>query len=129
LGSKRETVQGPGVRSEPRNGTFINPRTQQVKKPTQGISSEIKINLYFSRALLQNLVDTDLNNDSFPFSTTKLVKVAGHLCRAVRLSFVGEMGWELHIPIDSCKHVYRALAHEGKKHGKNPLTISCTTNK
>jgi len=73
---------------------------------------------YFSRALLQNLVDTDLNNDSFPFSTTKLVKVAGHLCRAVRLSFVGELGWELHIPIDSCKHVYRAIVHEGKKHGK-----------
>ncbi|XP_065339541.1 sarcosine dehydrogenase, mitochondrial [Cloeon dipterum] len=70
-----------------------------------------------SRALLQNLVDTDLNNDSFPFSTTKLVRVAGHLCRAMRISFVGELGWELHIPIDSCKHVYRAIVHEGKKHG------------
>ncbi|KAF4520494.1 hypothetical protein B566_EDAN004745 [Ephemera danica] len=70
-----------------------------------------------SRRILQNLVDTDLNNDSFPFSTTKLVKIAGHLCRAIRLSFVGELGWELHIPRDSCMPIYKAVIHEGKKHG------------
>ena len=35
--------------------------------------------------------------------------------RAIRVSFVGEMGWELHVPKDSCSAVYRALmAEEGK---------------
>nr|CAD7572946.1 unnamed protein product [Timema californicum] len=70
-----------------------------------------------SRSLLENLVDTDLSEEAFPYSSTKLVRVAGKLCRALRISFVGELGWELHIPWDSCKHVYKAIWEQGKKHG------------
>ncbi|PNF21900.1 Sarcosine dehydrogenase, mitochondrial, partial [Cryptotermes secundus] len=70
-----------------------------------------------SRALLQPLLDVELDNETFPYATTKLVKAAGHLCRAIRISFVGEMGWELHIPWDSCLPVYKALWAQGVKHG------------
>ncbi|KAJ8339020.1 hypothetical protein SKAU_G00358060 [Synaphobranchus kaupii] len=70
-----------------------------------------------SRDLLLELLDTDLSNESFPFSTHKLVKAAGHEVRAMRLSFVGEMGWELHIPRDSCVPVYQAVMAAGAKHG------------
>lgn len=37
--------------------------------------------------------------------------------RAMRLSFVGELGWELHIPKDSCLPVYKAVMAAGAKHG------------
>ncbi|XP_029466895.1 sarcosine dehydrogenase, mitochondrial isoform X2 [Rhinatrema bivittatum] len=70
-----------------------------------------------SRALLQELLDADLSNEAFPFSTHKLVKAAGHTVRAIRLSFVGEMGWELHIPREACVPVYQAVMKAGTKHG------------
>lgn len=37
--------------------------------------------------------------------------------RAIRLTFVGELGWELHIPRDSCVPVYRAVMAAGARHG------------
>ncbi|XP_043913990.1 sarcosine dehydrogenase, mitochondrial [Protopterus annectens] len=70
-----------------------------------------------SRAVLEEVLETDLSNEAFPFSTHKLVKAAGHMVRAIRLSFVGEMGWELHVPKDSCVPVYRAVMKAGAKHG------------
>ncbi|XP_039317395.2 sarcosine dehydrogenase, mitochondrial [Saimiri boliviensis] len=70
-----------------------------------------------SRAILQEVLDADLSNEAFPFSTHKLVTAAGHLVRAMRLSFVGELGWELHIPKASCVPVYRAVMAAGAKHG------------
>lgn len=71
----------------------------------------------FSRDVLQPLMNVGLNDEEFPYSTTQLVKVAGHLCRAVRISSVGELGWELHIPWDSCVPVYKAIWEHGKKYG------------
>uniref|UniRef100_A0A6I8NGA3 Sarcosine dehydrogenase, mitochondrial n=1 Tax=Ornithorhynchus anatinus TaxID=9258 RepID=A0A6I8NGA3_ORNAN len=70
-----------------------------------------------SRTVLQEVLDTDLRNEAFPFSTHKLVRAAGHLVRAMRLSFVGEMGWELHIPKKACIPVYKAVMEAGAKHG------------
>lgn len=73
--------------------------------------------LFFSRELLQSLTSADLSNESFPFSTHKVINVAGHDCRAIRLTFVGELGWELHIPNDSCVPVYEAVMGIGEKFG------------
>ncbi|KAF4016835.1 hypothetical protein G4228_007993 [Cervus hanglu yarkandensis] len=70
-----------------------------------------------SRAILQEVLEADLSDEAFPFSTHKLVRAAGHLVRAVRLSFVGELGWELHTPRPSCLPVYQALMTVGAKHG------------
>uniref|UniRef100_W5M476 Sarcosine dehydrogenase n=1 Tax=Lepisosteus oculatus TaxID=7918 RepID=W5M476_LEPOC len=70
-----------------------------------------------SRAVLQDVLDADLSNEAFPFSTHKLVRAAGHQVRAMRLSFVGEMGWELHMPAQACVPVYRAVMAAGAKHG------------
>ncbi|XP_047380112.1 sarcosine dehydrogenase, mitochondrial isoform X3 [Sciurus carolinensis] len=70
-----------------------------------------------SRAILQEVLDVDLSDSAFPFSTHQLVRAAGHLVRAMRLSFVGELGWELHIPRASCVPVYRAVMTAGAKHG------------
>ncbi|CAK7290090.1 Sarcosine dehydrogenase, mitochondrial [Vulpes lagopus] len=70
-----------------------------------------------SRTILQEVLDADLSNEAFPFSTHKLVRAAGHLVRAMRLSFVGELGWELHVPRSACVPVYQAVMTAGTKHG------------
>ncbi|XP_066294122.1 sarcosine dehydrogenase, mitochondrial-like [Branchiostoma lanceolatum] len=70
-----------------------------------------------SRDIVQALTDTDMGNEAFPFSTNQVISVAGHRVRALRLSFVGELGWELHIPKESCVPVYKAVMEEGAKHG------------
>ncbi|XP_060697670.1 sarcosine dehydrogenase, mitochondrial isoform X2 [Hemiscyllium ocellatum] len=70
-----------------------------------------------SRSVLQEVLDTDLSNEAFPFSTHQVVKAAGHTVRAMRLSFVGELGWELHVPRESCVAVHRAVMQSGAKFG------------
>ncbi|XP_062333525.1 sarcosine dehydrogenase, mitochondrial [Osmerus eperlanus] len=70
-----------------------------------------------SREVLQEVLDADLSNEAFPFSTHQVVTAAGHQVRAMRLSFVGELGWELHIPKDSCLPVYHSVMAAGAKHG------------
>ncbi|XP_053329646.1 sarcosine dehydrogenase, mitochondrial isoform X2 [Spea bombifrons] len=68
-----------------------------------------------SRKVLEEVLDEDLSNEAFPFSTHKMATAAGHQVRAIRLSFVGEMGWELHIPKADCVSVYRAVMEAGSK--------------
>ncbi|XP_078082261.1 sarcosine dehydrogenase, mitochondrial [Mustelus asterias] len=70
-----------------------------------------------SRSVLEEVLDTDLSNEAFPFSTHQVVKAAGHSVRAMRLSFVGELGWELHVPRESCVDVHRAVMQSGAKIG------------
>nr|XP_032829113.1 sarcosine dehydrogenase, mitochondrial [Petromyzon marinus]XP_032829114.1 sarcosine dehydrogenase, mitochondrial [Petromyzon marinus]XP_032829116.1 sarcosine dehydrogenase, mitochondrial [Petromyzon marinus]XP_032829117.1 sarcosine dehydrogenase, mitochondrial [Petromyzon marinus] len=70
-----------------------------------------------SREVLEKVLDADLSNESFPFSTHKLVKAAGHEVRAMRVSFVGELGWELHVPAAACDAVYAAVMEAGRPLG------------
>uniref|UniRef100_A0A8C7DZ79 Sarcosine dehydrogenase, mitochondrial n=1 Tax=Naja naja TaxID=35670 RepID=A0A8C7DZ79_NAJNA len=70
-----------------------------------------------SRSVLQEVLNVDLSNEAFPFSTHQLAKAAGCPVRAMRLSFVGEMGWELHVPREHCLEAYRAVMEAGAKHG------------
>jgi sarcosine dehydrogenase len=46
-----------------------------------------------------------------------MVLVAGEKARAVRLSFVGELGWELHLPSHAAEDVYQAVWSVGQQHG------------
>ncbi|XP_037793833.1 sarcosine dehydrogenase, mitochondrial-like [Penaeus monodon] len=70
-----------------------------------------------SRAILQQLSDTDFSDAAFPFSSHKVITIAGHKARALRLSFVGEMGWELHVPNKSAVAVYKAVMATGEPLG------------
>ncbi|MCA9198463.1 MAG: aminomethyltransferase family protein, partial [Planctomycetales bacterium] len=49
-----------------------------------------------SRRLLQSLTDTDLSHPAFAFGQSKLVEIGSHQVKATRISYVGELGWELH---------------------------------
>ena len=62
-----------------------------------------------SREILQNLCDTDLSNSSFPWLTTQGVKVTGVEVQAMRVSYTGELGWELHHRAEDQATLYDAI--------------------
>lgn len=70
-----------------------------------------------AREVLQPLTGADLSNQSFGWLTAQRIEVAGVQCRALRVSYVGELGWELHCPMDQMADLYDALAAAGKPHG------------
>lgn len=49
--------------------------------------------------------------------TSKLTTVVGYTVRALRTSFAGELGWQLHIPSHACEAVYNVVQQEGLKYG------------
>ncbi len=53
-----------------------------------------------SRALLERLTDSDLSNAAFPFGTMQEIGVGHATVRAIRITYVGELGWELYIPVE-----------------------------
>eukprot|EP00928_Gymnodinium_smaydae_P078303 TRINITY_DN6213_c0_g4_i2.p1 TRINITY_DN6213_c0_g4~~TRINITY_DN6213_c0_g4_i2.p1 ORF type:complete len:834 (+),score=159.83 TRINITY_DN6213_c0_g4_i2:163-2664(+) len=73
-----------------------------------------------SRTLLESLITSghSLSNEAFPFSTCQELEVAGHKLKALRLTFVGELGFELHVPAESSVAVYRAVREAGEAYGK-----------
>nr|CAG4642302.1 EOG090X014D [Evadne anonyx] len=71
-----------------------------------------------SRDLMQKLCpNDDFSNESFLLSTHRLVEIRGRSCRAVRVSPVGEMGWELHVPNSYAVEVYKDLMDAGRDCG------------
>ncbi len=67
-----------------------------------------------SRRLLSQLTDADLSNDAFPFATSQMIDFAYARIRATRMTYVGELGWELNIPTEFVLAVYDALVAEGE---------------
>ncbi len=67
-----------------------------------------------ARKVLQQLTETDLSNAAFPWFTGQEILVAGVPTRALRMNFVGELGWELHHPIEHQAALYDALMAAGK---------------
>jgi 4-methylaminobutanoate oxidase (formaldehyde-forming) len=66
-----------------------------------------------SRELLARLTDADLGESAFPFATSRVVPIAGVRVRATRMTYVGELGWELMVPVDTAAGVYDAVAAAG----------------
>ncbi|NIS89657.1 MAG: aminomethyltransferase, partial [Woeseiaceae bacterium] len=70
-----------------------------------------------SRELLSKLTDASLANDSFPWLSGREITVAGVPLRALRVSYAGELGWELHAPIDDMEALYDAVWAAGAEFG------------
>src|SRR6202034_1672501 len=66
-----------------------------------------------SRELLGLLTDADLSNEAFPWLRAREICIAGHDVRALRVSYVGELGWELHPPIGVLPALYDTLWERG----------------
>jgi len=67
--------------------------------------------------VLAQCTDAPLDNASFRWLSAQQIKVAGHAVWAFRMSYSGELGWELHIPRAQALAVYDALWKAGKVHG------------
>src|SRR6185369_12857765 len=70
-----------------------------------------------ARRLLGGVTDTDLSNGAFPFFTMKTIEIGKAMARAVRITYVGELGWELHVPTEQAVMVYDTLMTAGKSLG------------
>ncbi|MDJ0958156.1 MAG: FAD-dependent oxidoreductase, partial [Arenicellales bacterium] len=70
-----------------------------------------------SRELLAALTDIDLTNKSFRWLTCRQIEVAEVPVRALRVSYVGELGWELHCPMEHLLELYDAVWAAGQDHG------------
>ena len=70
-----------------------------------------------SRDLMARLTDADLSNDGFRWLSGQMIDVAGHRVRALRVSYVGELGWELHPTMDAMPQLYDAIWSAGQDLG------------
>ena len=69
-----------------------------------------------ARALLAEVADADVSNAAFPYLTAKSIPVGYAQALALRVSYVGELGYELHIPVEYAQDVYDRIAAAGTKH-------------
>lgn len=82
-------------------------------------SSLAVIGLWGPRALdvVQPLTDTDMSVDAFPFATVQDVVINGTRVTALRISYVGESGWELYVPTEETLNLWDTLREAGEPHG------------
>ena len=70
-----------------------------------------------ARDLLAGLTGADLGNAAFPWMSAREIEVAGVPARALRVSYAGELGWELHHPMDRMAELYDAVMAAGGEWG------------
>lgn len=70
-----------------------------------------------SRELLQSLTSADLSNEAFPFATSQEIELGYANVRASRITYVGELGWEIYIPTEFATGVYDTIVEAGEAFG------------
>jgi dimethylglycine dehydrogenase len=76
-----------------------------------------------ARALLQDVTDADLSSAAFPWLSGRQVDIGHAQALALRVNFVGELGWELHHPIEMQNTIFDILAEAGRRHELRPFGI------
>jgi len=76
-----------------------------------------------SRDLLQSLTPDDLSNKAFPFATSREIELGYGLVRASRITYVGELGWEIYVPTEFAAHVFETLTSAGGDFGLKPAGL------
>jgi 4-methylaminobutanoate oxidase (formaldehyde-forming) len=74
-----------------------------------------------ARDVLAAVTEADVSNAAFPFGHAREIAIAGHTVRALRVTYVGELGWELHVPIAATGIVFDALMAAGRPHSIRPV--------
>ncbi|MBI2719926.1 MAG: GcvT family protein [Rhizobiales bacterium] len=81
-----------------------------------------------SRALLEKLSGADLSNAAFPFGTSKEIEIGYARVMASRITYVGELGWELYIPAEFAAHVFERLWAAGQDFSLTPAGMHTMNN-
>jgi len=76
-----------------------------------------------SRELLNKLTDTDLSIEAFPFGTSREIEIGYARVRASRITYVGELGWELYVPTEFACHVFDHLFEAGAEFDLKPTGL------
>lgn len=74
-----------------------------------------------AREVLAKVAGADVSNGAFPFGHVREIAVAGTPIRALRVTYVGELGWELHVPLAETGRVFDALMEAGAGAGIRPV--------
>ncbi|MCP4187069.1 MAG: FAD-dependent oxidoreductase, partial [Gammaproteobacteria bacterium] len=70
-----------------------------------------------ARKILESVTRDDVSNEGFAFAQVKTIGIGGCPVNALRLTYVGELGWELHLPVEYATRVYQILMKAGQAHG------------
>jgi 4-methylaminobutanoate oxidase (formaldehyde-forming) len=81
-----------------------------------------------SRALLERLSGEDLSSAAFPFGCSKEIEIGYARLRASRITYVGELGWELYMPAEFACHVFETLWKAGQDFGLMPAGMHTMNN-
>ena len=81
-----------------------------------------------SRKVLQKLTDTDLSNEAFPWLSGKEISVGTTTAHALRVNFVGELGWEFHHPIEQQVALFDHLMAAGQEFGIRPYGVKAMSS-
>ena len=87
-----------------------------VTDVTSGVA-QINVQGPRSRELLQRLTSADLSNEAFPFRTARPIDLGFARVLCVRITYVGELGYELYVPAEQAVHVHDLLVGAGAAHG------------
>jgi 4-methylaminobutanoate oxidase (formaldehyde-forming) len=68
-----------------------------------------------SRQLISGLTSVDMSNEAFPYLTMQEIDMGYALVKALRVTYVGELGWELYVPTDFTLHVFDMLVEAGEE--------------
>jgi glycine cleavage system aminomethyltransferase T/glycine/D-amino acid oxidase-like deaminating enzyme len=112
----------PMIRRETRPGEFVT-----VTDVTSG-TTLLSIQGPASRELLGRLTDGDLSNTSFPYLSARQLHVGYAPTLAVRVTYVGELGFELHVPAEYGAGVYDDLMAAGADLGVRPVGLAAMTS-
>jgi dimethylglycine dehydrogenase len=82
----------------------------------------------YARAVLKKVTDADLSNEAFPWLSGKQISVGAANAHALRVNFVGELGWEFHHPIEQQNHIFDVLMEAGKEFGIRPYGIKAMSS-
>lgn len=76
-----------------------------------------------ARDIVSSLTGDDVSHEGFPFASCREIEVGGQTVLASRISYVGELGWELYVPIGQGAALWSALLEAGRPHGAVPVGI------
>ena len=76
-----------------------------------------------ARAILSAVTDDDVSHEAFPFGTCREITIGGRTVLASRISYVGDLGWEIYVPMDEGLPLWDAVWGAGQEHGLIPVGI------
>jgi 4-methylaminobutanoate oxidase (formaldehyde-forming) len=112
----------PMIRRETRSDEVV------VVTETTSATTLLSIQGPKSRTLLSRLTDADLSNAAFPYLSAKQIHVGYAPVLAARVTYLGELGWELHIPTEYAIGVYDELTAAGADLGFRPVGLAAMSS-